>query len=157
MHNGAHIFPYGIGLKSGGEIVTEPVARVLFSIKTGEYIPLYLLIDSGASISALPKSDAKALGINYQDGKAVKISGINKNPVLGRLHIMQVRISNDPPVKTPFVFLENMYAPRVLGRAGFFETYTVILQESRTRSGMIGTATSEYSKLTSILDTIETK
>ena len=63
------VFPYGITLREDGVIETVPVAEVGLKDKRGEWLSLFLIIDSGATISALPKGDALTLGIDVEKGE----------------------------------------------------------------------------------------
>ena len=82
MPNG-YVFPYGITLSEEGKITTFPAAEVGFTTREGERITLLLLIDSGATISALPKTDAEVLGFSAEDGIPVLIAGIEGKAIRG--------------------------------------------------------------------------
>lgn len=62
MPRRTYVFPFGISLRRDGHIVTEPVVEIFIALAWGGTVPLMLLIDSGASISALPWTDAEELG-----------------------------------------------------------------------------------------------
>jgi len=108
------VFPYGITLKEDGAIDTVPVAEVGFKDKKGEWLSLFLIIDSGATISALPKSDASVFGIALDKGKQMMISGIGGEKLMDWQHQITIRIKNEI-LKLPLVFLDNDMTPRVLG------------------------------------------
>lgn len=86
------VFPYGITLREGGSLDTFPAAEVFFFSRDNERLSLFLLIDSGATISALPASDAPILGINEKEGIAVQIAGIDGKPINGWRHEIKVEI-----------------------------------------------------------------
>jgi hypothetical protein len=70
------VFPYGITLSADGAIRLFPAARVDFLDHEGEWFTLFLVIDSGAHISALPKSDAHRFGIAVEKGTPAVVASI---------------------------------------------------------------------------------
>ena len=130
------IFPYGITLKENGAIDTLPVAKVGFKNKKGEEFSLFLIIDSGATISALPKSDAEVLGIDVKNGKPMVISGIGDEKISGWQHNIEVFLANTS-IRLPVVFLDKEITPRILGRAGIFESFILVFQENQKRTGFL--------------------
>ncbi|MDO8474276.1 MAG: retropepsin-like aspartic protease [bacterium] len=152
MSNG-YVFPYGITLSEGGKITTFPVAEVGFTTREGERITLFLLIDSGATISALPKTDAEALGIVAENGVPVLIVGIDGKSIQGWRHEISTTLQNEQ-YNLPFVFLNNEEAPRILGREGTFDRFTVIFQEDRQRSALVKTQAEESSAIGKTIDTL---
>jgi len=127
------IFPYGITLHEDGKIALFPAAEVSFSAKDGESISLFLILDSGATISALPKSDAPMLGINAEQGIPMAIAGIGDGLLRGWRHEITVRIGQET-CGLPVVFLDSGRAPRVLGREGIFDRFMIIFEEDKRRS-----------------------
>jgi len=147
------VFPYGITLRENGAIDTVPVAEVGFKDKKGEWLSLFLIIDSGATISALPKSDALVFGINVSKGKQMMISGIGGEQLMGWQHQIAIRIGNEI-LKLPFVFLDNKMAPRVLGRASIFKNFLLVFEEKERRTGFIGGDQKEAGIIHKILNKI---
>lgn len=144
---------YGITLREGGRIDIFPAAEVGFIIKGGEWISLFLIVDSGAAISALPRSDAATLNITAEKGKETFVSGIGGLPLRGWQHTIRVRLGNQL-MMLPVIFLENDSAPRILGRAGIFERFSVVFEERKRRTGFLSEGTLEYKSATGILDKI---
>lgn len=136
MSRNGVVFPYGITLREGGVLDTFPAAQISFFSQTGERFLLFLLIDSGATISALPASDAPTLGVKKGDGVLMRIAGIDGRVVEGWRHEVKVGIG-ETMLRIPFVFLENRETPRILGREGVFERFTVLFEEVKHRSGMV--------------------
>lgn len=143
------VFPYGIVLKDGGAVDTFPAVEVHFECGEDERLSLFLLLDSGAAISALPKSDAKAFGLELERGVEMHIFGISGKPVKGWRHRMPAHLAGEKVV-LPVVFLDDAEAPRVLGRADVFEKFTIILEESKRRSVFISTGSKEARTLQGI-------
>ncbi|MFH1462637.1 MAG: hypothetical protein ABIG08_03025 [bacterium] len=148
------VFPYGITLKENGVIDTVPVAEVGFKNKEGEWLSLFLVIDSGATISALPKSDALVFGIDADKGKRMTISGIGGKKLIGWQHQITVRMGKEI-LKLPLVFLEGDIVPRVLGRAGIFEKFLLVFEEKERRAAFIGAGQKEASIIHKILNKIK--
>lgn len=149
----SQVFPYGITLQEGGNVALFPAAEVLFQIAEGEHLSLFLIIDSGATISALPKSDAAMLGIDYDRGLPITVAGIGTVPLQGRRHEIFIRLG-DEKMKLPVIFLDSVSAPRVLGREGVFSRFTLVFDEDRRRSAFITDATQESKKIRAIIDVI---
>ncbi|TSC80062.1 MAG: Uncharacterized protein G01um101429_266 [Parcubacteria group bacterium Gr01-1014_29] len=129
-----------------------PVAEVLFQHNKG-WIPAFLLIDSGATISALPKSDASVLGVVAEQGTHMAVKGIGGAPISGWRHDIRVKLGKNM-LKIPLVFLDDSQAPRVLGRAGVFEKFLVVFEESKRRTGLLGKQTKEAQIVSGVLNKI---
>ncbi len=154
MSRNAIIFPYGITLREGGVLDVFPAAEVSFPAPENEWITLFLILDSGATISALPKTDAVALGIDAEKGRPMSITGINGGIIAGWQHECNIRLDQHL-IKIPLVFLDNEASPRVLGRAGIFNQFTVVFEEQKKRSGFIGKDSKEARAISNILDKIK--
>ncbi len=147
------VSPYGITLKEDGEIDTIPVVEVGFKDKKGKWLSLFLIIDSGATISALPKSDATVFGINVYKGKQIMISGIGGEKLIGWQHQITTRLGKKI-LKFPVVFLESDMAPRVLGRAGIFENFLLVFEEREKRTFFISEDQKEAGIIHKVLNEI---
>ncbi len=149
----ASIFPYGISFKGNGTMDVFPAAQVFFSYKDGGEIPFFLLIDSGAHISALPRADAEPLDIKIEDGEHTLIAGISGLPVRGWRHDIPVRLGENT-IKLPIVFIDDNNAPRVLGRAGIFNKFSIVFEEARRRTAFLRNNSKEAGALSKILSRI---
>ena len=147
------VFPYGITLREGGIIDVFPVAEVKIQSKEGEWLSFFLLVDSGAALSALPKSDASFFGIGLEKGKVMYITGIGSQSIKGWQHDLSISFRGNI-ISLPFVFLDNPNAPRVLGRAGLFEKFSVVFEERKKRSGFLESGSKEASAVSKILGRI---
>lgn len=147
------VFPYGIVLREEGIIETLPVAEVAFKNKKGEWYSLFLIIDSGATISALPKSDAEAFGVEVEKGKPLFLSGIGGEKLMGWVHKITAQLGKKV-LQLPLVFINNEQSPRVLGREGVFEFFTVVFEEQHKKSGFLGKGTKEAKLVSRVLDSI---
>ena len=63
------IFPYGIRFQEDGRIHVFPAAELVILGKRGRGIRALFHLDSGATTSMLPASDATALGLTMRTGK----------------------------------------------------------------------------------------
>lgn len=156
MSRSALVFPYGITLREGGNIDIFPAAKVSFRSREGEWLSLFLVIDSGATISALPKTDAPMLGVKVEEGIPATITGVGEEVIPGWRHELPARIGREV-ISLPLVFLNSNSSSRVLGRAGIFGHFTVVFEEHQRRSGFLGIKTKESHSLEKILDKIAKK
>lgn len=147
------VSPYGITLKEDGQLETIPLVKIQFLNKKNEWLSLFLIVDSGATISALPKADALSFGIDLEKGKQIVISGISNEKLIGWQHQIAIRIENEI-FQLPIVFLDVSNAPRIFGRAGIFENFILIFEEKKQRVGFIGKDQQEAKTIQKILDKI---
>ncbi len=136
----SHRFPYGITMEESGNLAVFPAATIHVKSKEGEELSLIMLVDSGASVSAVPSSLAPLLGINLKKGKPLIIYGISGKKIRAWQHEVLVRLGTSE-IKLPLAFLTNNNAPRVLGRDGIFNYFTIVFEESRTCSSFIDNET----------------
>jgi hypothetical protein len=146
------VFPYSIALREGGAVDTFPAVEVHFITKEHEQVPLLLLLDSGAAISALPRSDAAFFGVRVARGSPVRIAGISGVPVKGWRHLVPAVFAGEK-IMLPVVFL-NAPAPRILGRAGIFERFAIIFEERRKRSAFLHADSREAQALRGVVDAL---
>lgn len=144
------VFPYGIVLKEEGIIDTFPAVEVSFGTKGAERVSLFLLLDSGAALSALPRSDAAFLGIIVEQGVLMYISGVSGKPIKGWRHRVNIRFAGEDFV-LPVVFLDDDEAPRVLGRSAVFEKFTIIFEECVKRSVFVRTGSKKARSLRALV------
>lgn len=147
----AFVSPFGITLREGGLVDVVPVTEVAFRGRKGEWFSFFLVIDSGATLSALPVSDARMLGIIPQKGLPFVVSGVNGEPVRGWKHNVLARLGGEV-MNLPLVLIDNDLAPRVLGREGVFKHFSIIFEEAKKRSGFLRQDTKEAGTITTMLD-----
>lgn len=146
-------FPYGIVLRDSGTIDAFPVAEVFFSSAAREEVSLFLIIDSGATISALPRSDAAVLGVDAEAGIPLAVGGIGGEQLQGWRHEVPVRLGTTV-LQLPIAFLDGASTPRVLGREGIFDRYAVVFDEERRNSAFLGNGRKEVREMRRILNRI---
>lgn len=144
------ICPYGITLREDGVLDAVPVAEIKFKDKDGDWLSFFLVVDSGATISAFPKSDAETFGINLSKTKQIFISGIGGEKIKGWQCEISARL-NQKEIILPVAFLNIETAPRVLGRNGIFDKYILMFQEKRRRTVFIGEDSQNVKKIEKII------
>ncbi len=140
---GGKIFPYAITLRQDGVLETVPVADVRVKNNEREEISLLCIIDSGAHISLLPEEDLLMLHAVSKNGTPLLIRGVTDTPMRSVVRMVPVSIGG-VPLRIPVAFAKSP-CPRVLGRKGVFEKFTVIFEESMNRAAFMrsGTKTSQ--------------
>ncbi len=110
-----------------------------------------MLIDSGASVSVLPKADAPLFGLELKAGTPAAVAGVATDHLRGWQHTVKVRLTHKA-VKVPVIFLDSDSAPRILGRQDVFTRYTLIFEEKRRRSALLGVSTPEADRIQALLN-----
>jgi len=151
MSKGGSVFPYGISLDRDGVVSVFPAIEVLFFISGGEHAAFMLLIDSGARVSALPKFDAETLGIEAEKGVPTMVTGIGSEVIQGWRHEVPIILQEDQ-FTIPVLFLDNEFAPRILGREGVFDRFTALFQEEKRRSALVANNTKQSQAIEKVLD-----
>src|SRR3990172_9848452 len=115
--------------------VKSPSIPVILSDKATKF-EFVVLLDSGADISAIPKSVAELLGLDLS-GKKEEIEGISgKAPAVQSTMHLEIsgrsheRYSFDIPVK---VILTEQDMPILLGRVGFFDKFVITFDQVNER------------------------
>lgn len=147
------VFPYGISFSDREGVSFFPAARTTILAPNGERLTLMLLLDSGATISALPKSDAAALGINLTVGTPINLVGAGREPIRGWRHDLTLQIG-DERISVPVALLDVDESPRVLGREGIFDRFTIVIEEQRRRSACLRTGSPEALRVAGALDSV---
>lgn len=140
-------------MEASGQLAVFPAARVVLQTVQKEELPLMMLIDSGATISALPKSIASLLGIDLRKGKPLRIFGIDGKSMGAWRHEISVKMGPHS-FRLPVAFLNSENAPRVLGREGIFDTYTVIFEETIHQSALLGSNTPQARDVRKTISTV---
>ncbi|MBI3442860.1 MAG: aspartyl protease family protein [Candidatus Sungbacteria bacterium] len=132
------VVPYGIRLSADGKIEVMPVveARIKHSGKNKTILGI-LLIDSGATTTLLPSTDAQAIGLIITSGVKVAVGGVTGHHLIGYRHEISLEIQGFLIDRVPVVFARNRNVPRVLGREGIFSKFTVIFDEARKRTALL--------------------
>ena len=129
------VFPYGIRFIEDGRLETFPAAEVFIS-KHGKEITAIFQVDSGATISVLPRGDAEALDIKLDRGERVALRGIGNDLIFGFRDVVTLEFS-EKRLKIPVIFLESYTAPRILGREGIFANFGIMFDEVKNRTAFL--------------------
>ena len=122
-------YPYGIKVSSSfGDILTATFWLDVES-QVGK-IPFLFLFDTGADVTSLPASAAEKLGIDLDKCPKLPMSGYEGSTVL--VYRSQISIAfNKKAFVIPCVFNPNEEVPILLGRAGVFNRFYIILDGKR--------------------------
>lgn len=97
------------------------------------YIELDCLVDSGAGDSLFTVDVAEALEIDLTDAPEKTYYGLNNEPVVGRIHPVQLQVKGlDEWVTIYAAFIEIDQIP-LLGQSGFFDYYEVTFRRYKGR------------------------
>lgn len=143
------VFPYSITLSENGVVNVFPTAEILITTKEGEQMAFLLLVDSGATTTALPKHDAEAIGIKAENGSPFLITGIGGETINGWKHEVNIE-QGEEKFKIPLAFLDGN-TPRVLGREKIFDQFNIIFEENRRRTTFVKTHSEEGNSISEII------
>ncbi|MFC1627130.1 aspartyl protease family protein [Patescibacteria group bacterium] len=121
-----------------GAILTIPYQQTLYKhfgnainpqvelpVKTVKgYKDVKFLIDSGAVVSALPKTMSTDLGANLSELPRITIEGFAGQKTFAYKGEFVIKVGKEE-VAIPVVFSENPNASNILGRIGFFDQFNV--------------------------------
>ncbi len=92
-------------------------------------------LDSGASTSILPITDADALGIKLNQSKKILVRGFAGESSVGYRSSISLKIGI-LRLATPVVFVDA-FTQRILGREGVFPKFAIIFDELKQRTGFL--------------------
>lgn len=115
-------------------ITRRPIAQVYFQHKNKvRWLPVAMVVDSGADYTLLPKFLAASLGISLpKDCKLIGTRGVGGESTV---HLLRKKIKvklGKYEREIPIGFLSNDNIPPLLGRQEFLETFKVILEKFET-------------------------
>lgn len=113
--------------------IYRPVAQVFFlSKKDNQWIESWMIIDTGADYSLLPRFMADQLGINLEkDCQVFYTRGIGGTEKVYLKKNLKVKIGSWEKI-VPVGFLDKDNIPPLLGRQGFLETFEVLFSSNHT-------------------------
>lgn len=114
--------------------IYRPIAQVFFLSKKNQWIESWMIIDTGADYSLLPKFMAEKLGVNLEkDCQKFYTRGIGGEEKVYLKKNLKVKIGSWEKV-VPVGFLDKENIPPLLGRQGFLETFEVLFSSNHTVS-----------------------
>ncbi len=131
-----HSFPYEIRFREDSRVEVFPAIELAVLGKKGRGISALFHIDSGATTSALPTTDADALGINVLEGRETIVRGVSDATLIGYRHIVTL-VLGETKLRVPVIFAPLASFPRILGREGVFTKFGIIFDETRQRTGFL--------------------
>ena len=97
--------------------------------KTGNELPVFALVDSGAAETLLQRQIGEELGIDIESGEKVEFQGVG-GVTAGYRHTVMLRLSGERKeheITCAFTPLPGVSA--LLGVRGFFENYKVTFEK----------------------------
>lgn len=113
--------------------VHRPVAWVKFwSRSTNKWVGVWMIIDSGADYSLLPRYMSDYLDISLKrDCKKFSTIGVGGKETVYLLKKAKIKLG-DWEIAAPVGFLENNTIPPLLGRQGFMEKFATLFFNHKT-------------------------
>mgnify|MGYP001588262308 FL=1 len=126
------VVPYGIRFEENGRLATFPVADITVSGTQDASVRALFQIDSGATITVVPLTDAQELHIDLKRGKRLAVRGITGvalPAVMRRLRLTLGGVS----FRAPVAFVSGTSIPRILGREGVFSRFSILFAEANRK------------------------
>lgn len=113
--------------------IYRPIAQVYFySQSRNRWYEIWMIVDTGADYTLLPKYFSTRLGINLKrQCKIFRTSGIGGNEKVYFLNQMKVKLSTWERT-IPVGFLDRDDIPPLLGRHLFLETFETLFSSNHT-------------------------
>lgn len=124
-------FPFRKMSKEYFGIIRRPYATVLVKSKQGEWLPVEMVVDTGADYTLLPRKYAGILGINFSDCLSKTSLGIGGSETVYLYKSLSIKMGNWQK-EIPVGFLERDDIPPLLGRLEFIEALKVIFEDYET-------------------------
>lgn len=144
------VFPYGIKFQEDGKISVFPAVELFVLGRHKDGIRALFHIDSGATMSILPRGDADILGIDLKNSNEISVRGISGDAMKGYQNVITIHL-DQLEIKIPAIFVENDGVPRVLGREGFFNRFGILFDELKRKTRFLD-STKERKTLDSLFD-----
>ena len=120
------IFPYQGN--SAGDLF--PVID-LFVSKNDRTARIFVLVDSGATVSIFREDVAEQIGITIENGKEIYLGGVGGR-IKGYIHKIKVEVAGKRFL-CPVVFShEYLVSFNLLGREEFFKRFKIIFEEKKS-------------------------
>lgn len=107
--------------------VLAPLAQIELQGTDGRIHQLSVLVDSGATVSLVSRSVGDLLGIQWESGRSISVSGVGGAHTSARVHNVSLRFANWTFAPVPMAIAENENVPNLLGRLGVFDRLQVDL------------------------------
>jgi len=107
--------------------IWRPYAIVLILSKNNEWVPVEMMVDTGADYTLLPKKYSEVLGIDLINCVPKTTLGVGGSETVYLYKSLTVRLKNWQK-QIPVGFLERDDIPALLGRLEFIEAFEVIFK-----------------------------
>lgn len=142
--------PYGIRLGEAGKVEVVPIVYARIRSSEEKEVPGIFVVDSGATTTLLPATDAESLGLALESGKKVLVQGVIGRSI-GYRHTVTLIIETATLRHVPVIFASSPGAPRVLGREGIFSRFGIFFDEAKRRVAFLDQR-SERARINAVFD-----
>lgn len=112
-------------------IIFRPVARINFwSKRFNRWEPIWMLVDSGADYTLLPRYLAGVMGIELEKLKQFTTYGVGGSEKVYFLPKLKAKLG-DWEKEIPVGFLDSNEVPPLMGRHRFLETFDTLFSKNR--------------------------
>ncbi len=128
-------FPFKIEKSAILGTIHRPMAQVLFwSKQTRQWIEVWMIVDTGADYTLLPRFMADKLGVNLEkDCKVFHTYGVGGGERVYFLSKTKVKLGEWERI-IPIGFLERNEIPPLFGRHLFLETFETVFSSNHVVS-----------------------
>lgn len=127
------MLPYGIRLGHQGKFEVVPIVRVRIRSAKKKEVPGIFVIDSGATTTFLPSTDAEALDLDLKSGDQILVRGV-AGQLLGYRHELTLVIEDVVLRRVPVIIADHPEVPRILGRESIFSHFGIFFDEAKRRT-----------------------
>jgi len=118
--------------------IHRPVAKVFFWSKAGYWSRIWMIVDTGADYTLLPRYLAEELKVNLEkDCKVFNTYGVGGQERVYFLPKIKVKLGNWERI-IPIGFLERNEIPPLAGRHLFLETFETLFSTNHILSFSVG-------------------
>ena len=107
--------------------IFRPMAEVsLYSQNYNKWLKIWMVVDTGADFSILPKYLAKSLDVSLSDDCfAEETYGIGGNTRVYLVKKLQTVKLDDTELRVPLAFSSDDDVPPIMGRLGFIDSFNI--------------------------------
>lgn len=125
-------FPYKIKQSRYTQQIFSPYVELKIRTKEGKFVSHRFIFDTGADFTSLPKYMAEVVGINLEKSPQEVMYTANNEPMT--TYHAKVKICfGEEILNLPCVFTDKDDTPFLLGRVGFIDKYTIVLDGKKKK------------------------
>ena len=114
-----------------------PFAELNLRSTAGRWRTFSVLVDSGATISLMPRSAAELLGVQPNTGESIELTGVGGAARRYFVHRFDARIGNLPECEMRIAVADSENVPNLLGRLDVLDRYQIDFDPSLARTRII--------------------